>query len=177
MQFWPEGQSVLRRHSMHVPALHTGVAEGQSAFARQATQVLSVAQNFPVWVAQSAFAVHSTQTASLVLQTGVAPEHSVDDVQPGMQVNVLGLQIGLVAPHWLLSRHATHLPVVPKQKGAPGAVQSASEAQATHDSVAASQILFVPAQGFVALQATHAPTVVSHTGVALGQPDASLHGT
>jgi hypothetical protein len=167
----------LWRHWTQAPALHTGVAEGQSAFARHATQVLSVAQNFPVCVAQSAFAAHSTHRDSFVLQTGVAPEHSVDVVQPGMHVKVRGLQIGLAAPHWLLSRHATHLPVVPKQKGAPGAVQSESDAHATHDSVAAMQILFVPVQGLVGLQATHAPTVVSHTGLAFGQPDASLHGT
>ena len=165
---------MLWRHWTQAPALHTGVAEGQSAFARQATQVLSVAQNFPVWVAQSAFAAHSTHSDAFVLQTGVAPEHSVDRVQPGMHVNVLGLQIGLAAPHALLSRHATHLPVVPKQKGAPGA-QSESEAHATHESVAALQILFVPAQGLVALQPTHAPAVVSHTGVAFGHADASLH--
>jgi hypothetical protein len=173
-QSWPLGQSVVRRHWTQAPASQTGLSEGQSLFARHCTHVLSLAQSFPVWVVQSALPTHSTQAETVVLQTGVAPEHCVLSVQPGMHVKVLGLQMGFATPQSALSRHATHLPVGPKQRGEPEA-QSESPAHATHWFVVSSQSLLVPVQSVAWLQPTQAPTAALQTGVALGQPDASWH--
>jgi hypothetical protein len=166
----------VRRHCTQAPALHTGAAAGQSELTRQSTHVLSVAQSFPVCVAQSEFARHSTQTDSLVLQAGVFPAHCDADVQPAMHVNVRGLQIGLATPQSPLPRHATQRPVGPKQRGVPDA-QSESPAQATHWRVVASQIVFAPVQSPFEAHPMHALVPESHTGLALGQSEAAVHAT
>ncbi len=172
MHACPEGQSVVRRHWTQVPPLHTGVAEGQSASALQATHVPSLLHTLPGCDAQSGLAAHWTQTEAFALQTGVLPEHSELEVQPGMQVKARGLQTGRAAPQSELSRHATHRPVAPKHRGA-AAGQSESAAQATHDCVFRSQILLLPVQSLESLHPTHAPPG-SHFGVARGHTVAAL---
>jgi hypothetical protein len=157
----------VRRHWTQLPALQTGVAPGQSVSARQATHAPSVPQSLPASAAQSALATHSTHADSVVLHTGVFPEHSELVVQPGMQVKARGLQMGLAAPQSELSRHATHWPVVAKQRGAV-AGQSESSAHATHCCVLVSQILLAPPQSLAELQPTQAPSVVSQLGAVLG---------
>jgi hypothetical protein len=54
--------------------------------------------------------------------------------------------------------------------------QSESTPHATQESVAESQTLSVPVQSLAEAQPTHAPRFVSHTGVALGQSEFSVHG-
>jgi hypothetical protein len=157
---------------MQLPALQMGVALGQSVFARQSTQTLSTAQNFPLASLQSALASHSTQTEVVASQTGVSPEHIVESVQPAMQVKLTGLQIGLAAPQSPLSRQATQRPPG-VQRGAVAA-QSVSVAQATQLDVALLQILFMPAQSLAVEQPTQAPEAVSQVGVAFGQPELSV---
>ena len=118
-------------HCTHAPALHTGIAEGQSEFIAHATQAPSGPQTLPGWLAQSAFTAHWTHTDRLVLQTGRKPLHCEFIVHPGMQVNTPGLQMGLATPHWEFCRHSTQRPAGEKQKGAPEG-QSESVAHATH---------------------------------------------
>jgi hypothetical protein len=153
--------------------LQTGVAAGQSALTAQATHAPSVPQILPVCVAQSTLATHSTQVDSVVLHTGVAPEHSELDVHPGIHVNARGLQIGRAAPQSELLRHATHRPVVAKHRGVPAA-QSESAAHATHCEVIGSQILSAPVHGFASLHPTQTPAVGSQFGAILGHTVASL---
>jgi hypothetical protein len=105
-------------------------AEGQSEFVAHMTQAPFGPQTLPGWFAQSAFAEHWTHTDKLVLHTGAAPEHWEFDVQPGMHVNVRGLQIGLDTPHWEFCRHATQRP--PGEQNGASEGQSESAAHATH---------------------------------------------
>jgi hypothetical protein len=172
----PEGQSVDRRHCTQAPAAHTGVAAGQSVLVTQSTQVPPVPQTFPCSFAQSALPAHWTQTDSLVLHTGVAPEHSELVVQPGMHVKVRGLQMGRAAPHWELSRQATQRPAPTKQNGALGvrAEQSESAAQATHWPVSWSQIVSAPVQSPASRQPTQKPPPASQCGVAPRHTAASV---
>ena len=154
--------------------MHTGVFCGQSVSARQLAQVLSVAQNFPGCVAQSAFPRHSTQIDWLALQAGVLPEHCADDVQPGMHVNVRGLQIGLATPQSELPRHATHRPSAARQRGGPEE-QSESVAHCTHCRVVASQTLSAPPQSCAEVHSTHVPALESQMRAAFGQSCEDLH--
>jgi hypothetical protein len=169
----PEGQSVVRTHCTHAPALHTGAAEGQSEFAAHATQVPLASQTLPSWFAQSPLPAHWTQTDSLVLHTGVRPEHPEFDVQPRMQLKERGLQTGLAAPHCEFSRQATQRPAPVKQNGAP-AGQSESAAHATHWLVFWSQILSAPVQSPASLHPTQKPPAGSQCGAALGHTVASF---
>jgi hypothetical protein len=166
----PEGQSVVRTHCAQVPALHLGIAEGQSVsvlHATDATHRPSAPHTVPGRDAQLAFSVHGTQTEKLVLQKGVFPEHCESMVHPGMQVKAgPGLQIGRAAPQSALSRHATHRPVDAKHRGAL-AGQSESLAQATQASVLELQILLLPVQSLESVHPTHAP-LESHFGVPCG---------
>jgi hypothetical protein len=153
--------------------LHTGLAVGQSLFMRHSTHRPSVAQSFPVALAQSAFAWHCTQTEFIVSQTGVLPEQLDDEVQPAMQLKVAGLQMGFAAPQSLLFRHATHAPAG-SQRGAV-AGQSESAAQPTQLSVALLQILVLPVQSLLAMHPMQAPLPVSHVGLTLGQSEFAVH--
>ena len=102
----------MRRHCTQAPALHIGIAEGQSAFALHATHRPSVLHTLPGCDAQSTLVPHCVQTDCIVLHTGVAPEHCEFVVHPGMQVKIgRGLQMGRAAPQSALSRQATHRPV------------------------------------------------------------------
>jgi hypothetical protein len=163
----------VRTHCTQLPPLQTGVPDGQSELARHATHAPSAPHSLPACAAQSTLPTHWTQVDSLVLHTGVAPEHSELDVHPGMQVKVRGLQIGLAGPQSELSRHATQRPVVAKHRGAP-AGQSESTAQATHCAVVGSQTLFAPVQGVVALHPTQTPAVGSQVGAVRGHTVAAL---
>src|SRR6185312_722832 len=98
MHVWVDGQSFVVWHWTQAPALQNGAVDGQSLFAAHWTQVLSVPQTVPVFPAQSAFDRHSTQRAWSASHAGVLPEHCADEVQPGTQVNVRGLQIGREVP-------------------------------------------------------------------------------
>ncbi len=147
--------------------MQTGVADGQSVSARQDTHAPSVPQSLPACAAQSLLATHSTHADSVVLHTGVLPEHSELVVQPGMQVKMRGLQMGLAAPQSELSRHATHRPLVVKHRGAVVG-QSESTAHATHCCVVESQILSGPPQSVAELQPTQTPVAVSQSGASLG---------
>jgi hypothetical protein len=153
--------------------LQTGVAAGQSELATQAVHEPSVPHSLPGWVAQSAFATHSTHVDSLVLHTGVLPEHSELVVQPGTQVNVRGLHMGLAAPQSELSRHATHRPVVAKHRGV-AAGQSESAAHSTHCRVVGSQTGSALPQSLPVVHATQKPPVGSQLGADRGHTVASL---
>ena len=130
-------------------------------------------QSLPGCAAQSAFATHSTHVDSLVLHTGVLPEHSELVVQPGTHVNVRGLQTGRAGPQSELPRHATHRPVVAKHRGAP-AGQSESAPHSTHCRVVGSQTGSAPPQSLPVVHPTQKPPVVSQVGADRGHTVAWL---
>jgi hypothetical protein len=139
----------------------------------QAAHEPSVPQSLPGCAAQSPFATHSTHMDSLVLHTGVLPEHWELVVQPGTHVNVRGLHTGRAGPQSELPRHATHRPVVAKHRGVP-AGQSESAAHSTHCRVVGSQAGSALPQSLSVVHPTQKPPVGSQLGADRGHTVASL---
>jgi hypothetical protein len=71
----PVAQSFGRKHWTHAPAWHVGLAEGQSVFDRQATQLPSGEHSVLGADVQLALERHSTHTLVAVLQSDAVPKH------------------------------------------------------------------------------------------------------
>ena len=173
----PRGSRSFARHWTQAPPLQTGVADGQSESARHATHdAVGRRKACPPGSRSRRCATHSTQVDSLVLHTGVAPEHSdarraTGDAGEGARAaDRPGSDpaVGVVEARDAADR------VAAKHRGAP-AGQSESDG-AGHALVrwSASQILFAPVQGVAALHPTQTPASGSQVGAVRGHTVAAL---
>jgi hypothetical protein len=120
---------------------HAGVLPPQSTSPAQARHVCVAPLQTGVVPLQSAFAVQRTHTPAVASHTGVPPVHFV----------------ALPAEHWPHAPDGSQAGVAPPH--------SPSPPQARHVCVAPLQMGVVPLQSAFAVQRTHTPAVVSHTGV------------
>ena len=179
---------LLAEQTPHPPlGSQAGVAPWQSTSPAQARHTPAVVLQTGVAPVQAvALLPEHCPQAPEDSQAGAAPPHSPSPVQ-ARQVCVAPLHTGVVPPQSAFAVQRTHVPVVPLQTGVPpvhaiafvgehwphapvdwqagvAAPHSPWTAQARQVLVLPLQMGVVPPQSALAVQRTHTPVVVSHTG-------------